>query len=162
MIIYKRDIERRLLSLRLLFLILGTACFFAFKYHYDNLGYFILVVLIFMSIIVVRDFKVYSESFQISKYYLFGLIKRQWQFNKGSKIEITSFDSEFGAEGDPVDLDSTGTGLGCLVSIFSGFMPSRVTKRRFNIEMFSEANKLLKRVHIVLEKPEYNYLKTFI
>jgi hypothetical protein len=115
-----------------------------------------------VSIIVVKDFEVYPESFQISKYYLFGLIKRKWQFNRGDKIEITSFDSEFGAEGDPVDTDITGTGLGCIVSIFSAFMPSTVIRKGFNIEMFNEEKELLKRVHIVLDKPEYNYLKTFI
>ena len=76
MIIYKRYIEKRLFSLRLTFFILGATCFFAFKSHYDNLGYFIAVALITFSIIVVKDFIVSLDSFLISKYYFFGLIKR--------------------------------------------------------------------------------------
>jgi hypothetical protein len=162
MIIYKRYIDKKLLILRLTFFILGTISFFAFKSHYDNLGYFITVVLITLSIIVVKDFIVLIDSFLISKYYFFGLIKRTWRFDKDENIKISSFGSDFGQEGDIPDIDQTASGLGCLFSIFSVFAPPKITNREFKIEKFDEINNLLNRVHILLDKPEYEFLQTFI
>lgn len=159
---YKRYIYNRLLSLRLSFFTLGIICFLAFKYHHDDLGYFITVVLLTLSIIVVKDLIVCTDSFQISKYYFFGLIKRTWQFNKGENIKVSSFGSDFGQDGDIPYIDDSASGLGCLFSIFSIFVPPKIIKKEFNVEKFGETNNLLNRVNILLDRPEFNYLKKFI
>jgi hypothetical protein len=162
MMIYKRYVDKKLLSLRLSFFILVPTCFLAFKYLYNNLGYFIAVTLITISIIVVKEFIVFSDSFQISKYYFFGLIKRNWQFNKAENIRISSFGSDFGEDGDIPDNDPTASGIGCLFSIFSVFMPPKIVKKEFKIEALNKSNNLIKRTNIFLDKCEFNYLLTFI
>ena len=162
MIIYKRNIDKRLLSLRLTFFVFGAICFFAFKYHYDNLGYFIAVALITLSIIVVKDFIVSFDSFSISKYYFFGLIKWRWRFNKEDKIKASSFGSDFGQDGEIPDYDYEASELGCLFSIFSTFVPPKITMKKFKVGKFDEFNRPLKSVHILLDKPEFNYLQKFI
>jgi hypothetical protein len=162
MIIYKRYIDKRLWSLRLTFFILGTICFFAFKYYHDNLGYFIAVVLITLSIIVVKDFIVCSHSFSISKYYFFGLIRKTWRFNKGDNVKVSSFGSDFGQDGEITVHDDTVSGLGCLFSIFSIFLPSKITMKEFKLEKFDEFNSHTKNVYILLNRPEFIHLETFI
>ena len=162
MIIYKRYIDKRLLSLRLTFFMLATICLFAFKYHYDNLGYFIAVVFITLSIIVVKGFTVWSDSFLISKYYFFGLIKKTWRFNKGENIKLSSFGSDFGQDGDVPDIDNIASGVGCLFSIFGMFVPPKITSKEFKVEKFDEASKLLNSVSVFLDRPEFNYLQTYI
>ncbi len=81
MIIYKRAIEKRLLSLRVSFIVLSAICALSFIYDYDKVGYLASVLLFTLIFIVVKDFTVSSDSFQISKFYFFGLIKRSWRFN---------------------------------------------------------------------------------
>ena len=162
MIIYKRYIDKKLLSIRLTFFILGTICFFAFKSHNDNLGYFIAVALITISIIVVNNVTIFFDSFLISKYYFFGLIKMTWCFKKVDKLKISSFGSDFGQEGEITVHDDTASGLGCLFSIFSIFLPSKITMKEIKIERFDEFDNLTKKVYILLDRPEFNFIKTFI
>ena len=162
MIIYKRYIDKRLWSLRLSFFIFGAICFFAFKYHNENLGYFISVVLITLSLIGIKDFVVCSDSFQISNYYFFGLISRTWRFNKGDNVNVSTSGQDFGQDGDVPLIEDTAHGLGCLFSLFSIFVPPKITRKYFKIEKFDEFNKLSKSVYVLLDRPESNYLQTFV
>jgi len=162
MIIYRRHINKRLLSLRLSFFFLAAICSLAFIYHYDNLGYFIIVALITISIIVVKDFVVFSNSFEVSKYYFFGFIKRRWKFNQDENIKVSAFGSDFGQDGEIPDFEDIESGLGCLFSILSIFMPPKITRKEFKVQAYNETNILLKRVHILLDKSEFNYLKTLL
>ena len=161
MIIYKRDIGRKLLSLRILLFILGTVCFLAFHYQYNNLGYFIAVVLILLSIIVVKNFIVFQDSFQISKYYFFGLIRFRWKFNLEEKFKILSLGADFGGEGDVLNTEPDAAG--CLLLVLSVFFPSGsgVIKKEFRIERSGKVNTPFSRVHIFLDRVEFNYLQGF-
>ena len=145
-----------------MFFILCAGCFLLFKYHYNNLGYFIAVVFITASIIVIKNLAVLSDSFEISKYYFFGLVKRAWQFNKDENIKVSSFGSDFGQDGDIPDIDGGASGIGCLFMIFSIFVPPKITKKEFKIEKFDDTNNLLKRVRIILDRSEFNYLQAFV
>lgn len=162
MLNYKRHIDKKLLSLRLIFFILTTICFFAFKYQNENLGYFIAVVFLALSIIVVKGLVVFSDSFLVSKYYFFGLVKRTWQFTKGENINISSFGSDFGENQDISIHDDSASGIGCLLSIFLFLVPPKITIKRFSIEKFDETHKLLKSVSLLLDRSEFKYLQIFI
>ncbi|MFT3704158.1 MAG: hypothetical protein QM802_17455 [Agriterribacter sp.] len=162
MIIYKRHIEKRLLALRLSIFILGAICILAFKFQNENLGYFIAVILILFSIIVVKDFEVRPNSLKISKYYFWGLFCRRWEFNKEDNIKVSSLGLDFGQEGDTPDFDDAGAGIGCLFSIFSLFAKPKITMKQFKIDKFDESNIHLKSVRILLNRSEFKYLETFV
>lgn len=162
MIIYNRNIDKKLLSLRLSFFILGLICFFAFNDHHESLGYIIIVALLSMSGIVVKNFIVSYDSLQISTYYFFGLINRTWQFNKGDNIKISSFSLDFEEDDDIASVDDGGSGIGCLFFLFSSIIPPKITRREFKIEKFDLSNQRLKRVHILLDRYEYKCLQKFI
>lgn len=162
MMIYERFIYKKLLSLRISFFILGAIYFLSFIYHFDNLGYFVAVVFIAISIITIRNFIVFPDSFQISKYYFFGLIKRRWQFHKGENVHISTLGADFGEDADRPDVDIEDIEVGCLFFIFSIFVRPKVVKKEFTVEKRSETNVVLERVHIFLDKAEFNYLKLFM
>ena len=161
MIVYRRNIFRKLLSLRFSSLIIGAICFFFFYYHFDNLGYFTVVVLCTLAIIIIDDFIVSENSFSISKYYFFGFIKWTHLFNKGDKITASSYGSDFGEDGEIPDYDAS-SGVGCLVSIFYVFVPPKISMKDFKIRKFDDYNTSIKRIQILLNKSEYEHLKKFI
>jgi len=162
MIVYTRKILPKLLSLRLSFLILFIFCIFAFKNSFLNLGYFLSVVLVSLSIIVVQNVIVSSNNFQIVKYYFFGLIKFKWRFVKTDNLKLKSYGSDFGAQGEYQDTDTTGTGLGCLFSIFAGFMESEIIRKEIRLEKFSNISKVANRVDIKVDRFEYKLLQAFV
>lgn len=162
MIIYKRNIDKKLLGLRLSFFILGSICFFAFTYHHESLGYITAVAIISLNFIVVKNFMVSSDSLQISKYYFFGLINRNWQFNKGDNIKISSFSLDFDEDDHSPYVDDGNSGIGCLFFLYSSVVPPKITRKEFKIEKFDLSNHRLKRVHILLDSYEYKCLRKFI
>jgi hypothetical protein len=162
MIMYKRNIRNRLLSLRLLFVLLLTISYLAFKSHNYNLSYFIVVVMIFTSIIVVTDFIIFIDSFHISKYYFFGLFRVKFNFNKLEKVQIISNGVNFGEDDEINYSDETDTGIGCLFTIFQFFYTPKVAKKEFFIERNSENIDLKKRIKILLDETEYNCLKALM
>ena len=161
MIIYTRNIDRKLISLRSLFVALCIICLYAFPNNFLNLGYFISILLILLSIVVVKNFIIFTDSFQITKFYFFGLIKRKWQFERGENIQIKSYGSDFGQEGEVPDFGDSETGVGCLFYIISIFNPPKITYKEFTIQVLGKAG-ALKRVQILLNQEEYNLLETFI
>ena len=141
---------------------IGGSCAYAFATGFYNLGYFTAVVLIPLGSIVVTDFIVSADSFQIVKYYFFGAIKRRWQFNKGDRIKLSGFGSGFGHDGDnPID-DQTGTGLGCLYMILLVFWPDKIKRKEFKIEQTDSCGQPLNKVHIILNSTEFNHLERFV
>ena len=162
MIIYTRKIGHQLLRLRLTFIILLTSCIFAFTNNFLNLGYFLAVVLIGMSIIVNKNIIVFPNNFQIIKYYFFALLKIKWQFEKADHLQLKSYDSDFGAEGEYYDTDSTGTGFGCLFSIFAIFMKSEIIRKEIRIEKLSTIKKIINSVDIKVDRSEYRLLQDFV
>lgn len=159
MIFYKRNIESKLFSLRLLFLILATSCFLAFKYHQDNVGYFVSVILIMVSMIVVKDIVIYVDSFLVSKYYFFGLIKSTWNFKKEMTIKLSSFGSDYGENGESPMYDDPATELGCLFMIIAIFSPPAITMKAITIETIDTP---VQRVVLALNKYEFDTVQKFI
>ena len=150
------------MSLRVSFFILVTICLFAFKNNYNNLGYFIAVTCIMLSIIVINDFTISSSTLSVSKYYFFGLFRIKWHFNKGDKLKITSLGSDFGQDGEIPDYDRTASGLGCLFSILSLFSKSQIIIKEVKIVKLNEVDKVTKSVYINLDRYEFKQLQTYI
>ncbi len=161
MIIYRRHISNRLLALRLSFIIATLLCVLAFKFHFENLGYFLSVLLVVSSLIVINDFVVTDKELIVSKYYLFGLIKINWKYLKFDHIKITSYGSDFGKEGETPDFQNV-SDLGCLFSIFAVFQPYRITKKSFTLEKLDDSNKKKTKVQILLNSVEFRHLKEFV
>ena len=161
--LYKRNIDKKVLILRLTFLTLTITCFLAFNFHYDNLGYFIAVVFVFLSLIILDNVIVYSDSFLIRKYYFFGLCRRTWYFDKGQKIKISSFGSDFGQDGEIPDYDSSHVvpGLGCLFSIISVFLPHKIVRQEFKVEKLDILDNSIDTAYIVLDRQEFSLLDKF-
>lgn len=159
---YERNNHLRLLILRLSLIVLGTICSLAFMFNNQNLGYFIIVIILSLSFIVVNGFSVQDDSFQISRYYFFGIFKKRWQFHKVDHLKISSFGPGFGEDGNSSYLDDGETGLGCLFSLFTLFVPPKIQRREFKIESFTDTNDRQSTVSIILNKEEYNYLVPFI
>ena len=120
--IYKRNIEKKLFSLRLIliFLVIFGALLFANKNY--NVLYLIGVFFVFLNLIVVKDFRVSLNSFEIVKYFFFGLIPISWSFEKTDNITIKSDGSIFGSDAKVPDTDQgntlAGILFGCLYPIF--------------------------------------------
>jgi hypothetical protein len=162
MIISQRNTRNNVLALRFSFLILMLACLGAFTWHYSILGYVMVIILLTLSIVVVKDFMVTANAFRITQYYCFGFFKKTWHFNKGENIRISSFDPDFGQDADMQDTIAEPEALGCLWTIFSAFIPSKITKRHIKIEKLDEAGKPISRVGILLSSKEFNYIQQFI
>ncbi len=163
MLIYKRNIQKKLISLRGSFVILGTTCFYAFINNVSNLIYFSSLIIITLSILVIKDFVIFQSSLQITKFYFFGLIKKEWHFGKNENIQLKSDSSSFGDEGDISNFDSEEAAtVGCLFSIYGIFFPPQISSKEFTIEVLSYSKKVIKRVHIFLNKKEFNFLQALI
>ncbi|MCG2614727.1 hypothetical protein LZZ85_10565 [Terrimonas sp. NA20] len=162
MIIYQRDIRTRLLSLQFTFFILAAICFWAFKFQYDTVGWLVVVIFITLSIVVTRDFRVKTDSFSISKYYFFGLVKITWSFRRGEAINAFSFDPDFGQDGEAPSLEDPNMELGCLYLVFVTLSPPKIAKREFKIEKLNELGQRSQSVNMCLFKTEFNHLQTFL
>lgn len=160
--IYNRNINRRLLMLRLLFIVLMTGCIFSFARQQEGLGYLLAIILLMLNFIVVTGLTVTAGSFGITKYYAFALIKQTWRFNKGDNIRLFSTDPDFRQDVEITDVNDEPGELGCLFTVFSSFTPSAITKRQYEIEKRDEDNGSIKKVRVLLSRTEFNYLSTFI
>ena len=88
MVVYKRNIESKLLALRMVFALIVLTGFYSIIKHHAIVSYFVVSVFIFVSIIVVKELDVSFDSFNVTKYYFFGLIKRKWPFDNSENISI--------------------------------------------------------------------------
>ena len=160
MIIYSRDIYKKLFVLRLSFVLLLPLCILSFLYGNSSLGYFVSVALLTLCPIVVKDFVVEESSFYISKYYIFGLIKVTWKFDERHLLKITSFGDAFGSVGDSTHEGSGSSELGCLYMILSVFLPPVVIQKRFKLSQIKDQRSIS--VDIMLNEAEYDMLKRFL
>ena len=163
MIIYQRNFEKRLRSLRILFVALVCLCFYAFIRHILILEYVLPALFISLSLLVVKDFSISQNSLQITKFYLFGFIKRKWLFNKSEIIKVTSSTVDFGQEFEPPCFDTVETAtLGCITSMLFTLLPPRVTHKKFTIECLDNSGKVIRYVQLLISKEEYSLLHTLI
>lgn len=157
---YRRNISKKIISLRVVSIPLFFFCVFSFHNHHNNLGYFLGVAIFFLLFVVIKDFNVNNDSVQVKKYYLFGFLKIIWTF-KNPGITFKSNDLDFGKEGEINLADESATSIGCLFSIFTIGRQSRITHRLFKIYDVNNKN-IFKTVHIYLNDEEYDKLFDFV
>ncbi len=58
--------------------------------------------------------------------------------------------------------DITGTGLGCLFSVFAIFMKSEISRKKIRIEKLSYMEKVINRVGIKVDRFEHELLQEFM
>jgi hypothetical protein len=159
MVMYSRNVSKKLFGLRLVFVLLSISCFLAFIFQQNNLGYFIAVVWLTLSTIAIKDIVIKADSLLITKYYIFSLVKFSWEFNKADKVKLYSLEASFGEDGGPIFQYDDGSGLGCLLMIVEVFLPSKIVKQQFTIE---DINSPRKRVQILLSKLEFDSIKNWL
>lgn len=156
---YKRNIGKKLFFLRFLFVLALITSIFSAIFNLSNLVYFVMVVSITIGCIVVKDFIVLQDSFEITKYYFFGLIKKRLHFEKNEIITLSSSSLDFGQTDDTGISDIDDFGIGCLPFLFFLFFPPVTKERRFEIKKTSESGVSLGRVRIFLNQYEFNFLR---
>lgn len=161
MVLYKRDIFKKLLCLRLSFLVLLIGCLFAFTHDASGFGYMSAFVAILMSVIVVDDLRVLSDSFEVIKYYFFGLIKTTKRFEKNRIITNKPIGPDFGEYKEILVDDASDSGLGCLLSLFFFGLSPQIIKKEFYIEMLDARNSVVKSAYVLLDIQEFGLLKAF-
>jgi hypothetical protein len=159
MIIYKRNIERKLNSLRLLFVIFLTSGFLLFAKEHSNFAWLIVILFLFFCLIVVTDVRAEINSVTIIKHFFFGFIRVKWNFNKGDELIIRSDGTAFEDEAPiPVAGDESGLGalFGCLVPMF---VKTRIGTIQFVIQKIKRSGKASNRVFVFLDENEHNMLQ---
>ena len=162
MTIYNRDIRKKLIFLRLSFLIIVSVCFFGFTYSIYSLATLAIFVSLIMSTIGVEDLSIYTLSFVITKSYFFGFIKFSKRFEKNKTINVKPIGGDFGNYEEAFVEDPHSTGIGCLLSIFFFLLPRKKTIREFYLEMLDENKIVLEKVYANLNKQEFGFIKEFL
>jgi hypothetical protein len=164
MIFYRRNIYGKLIFLRLLSLVTGILCYTSFDAGHTNLGYFLAVVLAFLSIIVIEDLIVFSDSFQVKKFYFLGILPIRRSFNKNEKIVFHSYASGFEEEEDEGEgFSHVETAAGCLFYLYSFFgKKNKVTHRKYTIKKVGGKSGFTGMVEIFLSRQEYELIKEII
>ena len=158
--IYKRNIDKKLISLRLFLFLSVTLSTFLFINKDFNLFYIIATILLFCSLIVVVDFKFDLSSFTIVKYYFFGLIPVTWNFQKTEEIFITSMGTTFDDLPDLPNHDHSQSGLyilyGCIYPLLGR---PKIEKVRFWISKTKKNGKKSSSISIFLTFSEYGMIE---
>ena len=163
MIFYRRNISGKLIALRGISIVTAILCYLSFDSGYTNLGYFLSVVLVFLSIIVIKDLVVFPDSFRVKKIYFFGFLPIGWRYTKKEKIILHSYASEFEEEDDAGGFSNMETAAGCLFYIYSVFgKQNRITHRKFTIKKEVDKPGFRGEVEIFLSKREYQLIKKII
>ena len=161
MIFYRRNIYNKLIALRSISIVTGFLCYLSFDANKNNLGYFLAVVLALLSIIVIEDFVVFPDSFQVKKYYFFGFLPIRWNFIKDDKIFLVPDGYGFGKESDPEEFFDSD--VGCLFLIFSVFSKQgKITHLKFTIKKQEGKSRFLNQVDIFLSREEHQLINNII
>ncbi len=163
MLLYKRNYERKLISLRISFIALTSISVYFYTNKISGLVYLSALALVLLSFYVIKNFSEYEDSFEITKFYFFGLFTKKWRFDKMDNIRLKLPTQNFGDEFEaPSFDDASHTGLGCLPFTFFMFFPPRITHMKFLIQSFDDVGKTLKQVSIFLDRNEYNIMQNII
>ena len=163
MIFYRRNIYNKLIVLRGLSIVTGILCYLSLDKGIVNLGYFLAVVLVFLSIVVIKNLVVFPDSFQVKKIYFFGVFPVNWNFRKDERVVLHSYTSEFEEEDDADGFSHMETTAGCLFYIYAVFgKQNRITHRKFSIKKEISKSGFLGEVEIFLSKEEYQLIKDII
>ena len=161
MLVYKRNTGKNLSILQLISFCIAATCCFAFKQNSMNLGYFLFVTLIFLSIIKSENLLIFADFFVIKKYYFFGLIILSHKFNKIDNLRYRSYSQDYNTLLEWEYSDNSGTAIGCLFSLVLFFKRSTVAYREFVLEKI-EFDQVSLKISVILSKKEYDILQNFI
>lgn len=159
MIVYKRNIEKKLFVERILFVAMTALCVYAFSNGFTNAGYLLAVIWITTSLIVIKNVVIETKVFEIKKFYFFGIITKTYPFAKGSAITIKSFDADYGEKVETTEMWDVEPGPDGLLSL--PFLRPRITHRNFTIKELDDAGVITKKVKIGLDKNELALLQDF-
>jgi len=163
MIIYKRPIEKKLMSLRLLLAISLLTIAGIFQNNFFNLFYFLITLFLFLNLIVVKDFVVSPDSMKVINYYLFGLVPVKWTFSKSHDIIMKSDGSTYGSDLDIPDTDNSSTGLGILFGcLFPIIVKPKVGMINYTFQRMKPNGKMTIKVHVFLTKEEFHLAEAFV
>ena len=162
MIIYKRPIEKKLVSLRLLLVLFLVALAGTFHLELLNLFYFLATVFIFLSFIVVKDLAVSADYLTLRNYYVFGLIPIKWNFDISEEVVIRSDNSKYGSDLDVPGTDNSDTGLGILLGcVFPIIAKPKTGLISHSFQKVKSNGKLTTKVNIFLTEHECRLTELF-
>jgi len=91
---YKRNIQSKLLLLRLVLWIALPLCVLLFQAGYSKSGYVLAVALISLSPLSITGLVFTDSKIQVTRYFLFGLVPVQWSFINRDLYEIKSLEGQ--------------------------------------------------------------------
>ena len=160
MIVYKRNIRKKVLSLQFLFFIIVAITTWSYDKNYFNLFYFLIAVFIFFNFIVIENYIVEDGAILLKKYYFFGCISSKWTFDKHDNFTIFPENSSFGQDGEN-EINDGETLVGCLLSVVGIFLPGKVVEQEFTLKKYLENGKVRSIIRILLDQYKYNLLREF-
>ena len=161
--VYKRNVDKKLTSLRACFVILILLGTFSVLNKNQNLAYLIGTFTLFGGLITISSFQVYLTSFVIVKYYFFGLIAFRSNFANTDKIDISP--KKFSFQGTP-NIPSTEDGSTGLSALYGCLYPSlgnpKIGKIKFELSKINIEGQKQDTVSIFLDIQEYQILQIFV
>lgn len=140
MYLYKRNIEKKLTSLKILLCIILSIGLIGIYFQYTNLLYFIGVCFISLSLITLTDLKVDKKEICISTIYFWGLIRINKYFEPRNLIFTPYGFSNFGENIDINTLFDSAEGEGLIFGCLLGAILSpKVVYRKFSFTKKSES-----------------------
>jgi uncharacterized protein YjaG (DUF416 family) len=133
MVAYKKINPFRLMLLKAGFFLMLLAIILLLKSGLQNGFYFCMVLMLFLSFYNPKDFIISDNRIEVIHYFFFSLIFVRKAYLKTDNTIIKARGTYFDQEGDPGQIaDDTGTGIGCILSIFSMFSVPTIVKRTFS------------------------------
>ena len=158
--IYKRNVEGKISKLRLLLIASVAIAILLIVNDNIKLLYFVAFLLLIFSLIVVDNFRRTYTSLIIDKYFLFGLIRITWTYDKSERVVIKSEGYRFGDDAEVPVFDSGESIFGLLFSmIYSVFGKPKIGRIRFSVQKLKPSGLITKPVYIFLDREEYRMAK---
>jgi hypothetical protein len=133
MVLYKRIPALRLILLKGGFFLIVLAIVILFESGLKNGLYFCIVSMLFLSFYHTKDFILFDDRLEIRHYFFFNLFFSRKTYLKTDNTIIKGEGPYFGQRGNYGEIaDDSGTGIGCLLSVFSIFSVPTTVKRTFS------------------------------
>ena len=103
---YKRNYRRKLISVRLLFIVAISAIILLIKSDLQDYGYVLTLLLVFGSIFPISDLYIDDHIIVVKQYFVYGLIRSKTMFTKDDDISMDKFDIEIANAATWADLET--------------------------------------------------------
>ena len=161
MVLYKRKPALRLMLLKGGFFLIVLAIVILFELGLKNGLYFCIVSMMFLSFYHTKDFILFDDRLEIRHYFFFNLFFSRKIYLKTDNTIIKGEGPYFGQRGDYGEIaDDSGTGIGCLLSLFSIFSVPTTVKRKFSFTKIENGKVYIS--DISLSENEFTKLKEWI